>query len=169
MSELDTREQLEKDVYRAADEMEEFTHGEKCINTNKILRWLDRQAAITERECCEKWPGRANVDKLERRLKLAEEQRDRESAGCREYIHKLAELTAERDELQAAIDAMGNGQMYAMYAAMRIERNDLRAEVDELNKHNANQADTIRRLRAEFEAALDDLVRAVEDKRSHPF
>ena len=81
----------------------------------------------------------------------------------------IAELTAERDELQAAIDAMGNGQMYAMYAAMRIERNDLRAEVDELNKHNANQADTTRRLRAQIEAALDDLVRAVEDKRSHPF
>ena len=49
-SECDTREKLEADVYRAADEMEEFTYGEKFINTNKILRWLDRQAAITRKE-----------------------------------------------------------------------------------------------------------------------
>ena len=74
----------------------------------------------------------------------------------------MDELTAERDELQAAIDAIGNGQMYAMYK-------ELRTEVDNLRKRNDNQADTIGRLRAEFDAALDDLARAVEDKRSHPF
>lgn len=133
----DTREQLERCLrgllgLRVDEEPDPTTSG---IYYN-IIGLLDRQAAITERECCEKWPGRANVDKLERRLKLAEEQRDRESAGCREYIHKLAELTDE---------------------------------VDNLRKRNDNQADTIRRLRAEFDAALDDLARAVEDKRSHPF
>jgi hypothetical protein len=47
----DSREKLEADVYRAADEMEKFTYGERFINTHKILRWLDRQAEITKREC----------------------------------------------------------------------------------------------------------------------
>ena len=40
------------------------------------------------------------------------------------------ELTAERDELQAAIDAMGNGQMYAMYRQACEERDALRERLE---------------------------------------
>ena len=79
----DSRERLEADIYRAADEMEKFTHGEQFINVNKILRWLDRQAAITAEETSNAW----------------EEYRD---ATQRE----IAELTAERDELQAKVDEL---------------------------------------------------------------
>lgn len=79
-SETDSREKLEADVYRAADEMEEFTHGEKFINTNKILRWLDRQAAITEREF---WECYANGNQWE----------------AHQYETRCMELTAERDAL----------------------------------------------------------------------
>ena len=104
-----------------------------------VCGWLDRQAAITR--YIERGMHDFILDRLER-------ENDK--------------LTAERDELQAAIDAMGNGQFYAMYEELRVE-------VDNLRKRNDNQADTIGRLRAEFDAALDDLVRAVEDKRSHPF
>ena len=104
-----------------------------------VCGWLDRQAAITR--YIERGMHDFILDRLER-------ENDK--------------LTAERDELQAAIDAMGNGQFYAMYE-------ELRAEVDNLRKRNGNQADTIKRLRAEFDVALDDLARAVEDKRSHPF
>ena len=52
-----------------------------------------------------------------------------------EQANKVQELTAERDELQAAIDAMGNGQFYAMYRRAREERDALAAKVDELNAH----------------------------------
>ena len=47
----DTRERLEADIHHAADEMDRFYCGERFINTHKIIGWLDRQAAITEREC----------------------------------------------------------------------------------------------------------------------
>ena len=46
----DTREKLEADVYRAAEELDAHYNGEKFINTHKIIRWLDRQAAITRAE-----------------------------------------------------------------------------------------------------------------------
>ena len=66
--------------------MEEFTHGEKFINTNKILRWLDRQAAKTEREAFMR--GRASLDD--------------EFAEC---VEEIAELTAERDEWKAKAES----------------------------------------------------------------
>lgn len=88
--ENDSREKLEADVYRAADEMEEFTHGEKFINTNKILRWLNRQAAITAEETSGAW----------------EEYRD---ATQRE----IAELTAQVDELaQQLTNARADCEQY---------------------------------------------------------
>ncbi len=57
----------------------------------------------------------------------------------------------------------------ACRAAQKRKLAELAVEVDNLRKRNDSQAGTIRRLRAEFDAALDDLARAVEDKRSHPF
>ncbi|MBQ9020576.1 MAG: hypothetical protein IJ113_00975 [Eggerthellaceae bacterium] len=59
MTDQDTREKLEEDIRRAADEMEKFTFGERFIDTHKIIRWLDRQAAITEREAIERWDDKA--------------------------------------------------------------------------------------------------------------
>ena len=249
MSEQDTREQLEADVHRAADEMEKFTYGEKFINTNKILRWLDRQAAITRKETLlenqlhnnpyvglvrgKQWERKqssdyycggcsypvtdhdsycpecggalhkasnkpdskfdalktaempetdatkahirdfddtreqleADVDELfryqtlrdalvkhvigllDRQAAITERQcmeratSERvgwDCAECAEGLGKeldarcdplkerIAELTAERDELQAAIDAMNNGQFYAMYREACQERDALK-------------------------------------------
>ena len=73
----DSREKLEADVYKAAEELDNLYNGERFINTRKIIGWLDRQAAITAEETSGAW----------------EEYRD---ATQRE----IAELTAERDELK---------------------------------------------------------------------
>ena len=167
MSEQDTREKLEADIHKWT------TRSWVTVSHEKVIDWLNRQAAITRN--IERRMHDYILDNLERendkliaeRNELKEQLRiEREAAGicngCHYVDGVIAELTAERDELQAAIDAMGNGQFYAMYEEQR-------AEVDNLRKRNDNQADTIKRLRAEFDVALDDLARAVEDKRSHPF
>ena len=146
----DSREQLEDDALDLASRIWHrgcyYGEGNCDIKSaawdeNDVIAMLNRQAAITERELC----GRCSP-----------------YATAKDYMDTIDSLTAERDELQAAIDAMGNGQFYAMYE-------ELRGEVDNLRKRNDNQADTIGRLREKFDAALDDLARAVEDKRSHPF
>lgn len=46
----DSREKLEADVYKAAEDMEMFYNGERFIDTRKIIGWLDRQAAITSHQ-----------------------------------------------------------------------------------------------------------------------
>lgn len=107
---LDTREQLEADVYRAADELDAFYCGERFINTRKIIGWLDRQAAITERELCAKceWPSLAAQPDKEAYDRIAELTAERDGAlekGGR-LFDKCLELTAERNELQAKVDSL---------------------------------------------------------------
>ena len=89
----DTREQLEADINKWWEEEypRDFYTNEDIVRV--VGRWLNRQAAITRKEC-----ERPNWDYCE-------------------TCDALAELTAERDELQAAIDAMNNGQFYGMYEA----------------------------------------------------
>lgn len=64
----------------------------------------------------------AELDACRMRERAAEDYDFREAAQrwARAFEDKCGEvvrLTAERDDLQAAIDAMGNGQFYAMYKA----------------------------------------------------
>ena len=100
----DSREKLEADIYKIADDAERFYYGERFINTNLILRWLDRQAAITAEETSDAW----------------EEYRD---ATQRE----IAELTAERDKLKEL-----NGYHAAQYELASEDCDRLQAQVDEL-------------------------------------
>lgn len=106
----DSREKLEADIHRAADEMEEFTYGEKFINTNKILRWLDRQAAITERELCKQceWPSLAaqpDLESQERIAKLAEQvdelsqQLINARADCEQYRELFSQAITHAHEI----------------------------------------------------------------------
>lgn len=88
----DSREKLEADVYRAADEMDRFYCGEKFIDTRKIIGWLDRQAAITERECRKpNWSYCETCEALEKLTAERERYRDKFSK-CLDYadaIHAL--------------------------------------------------------------------------------
>jgi hypothetical protein len=119
----DSREKLEADVYRAADEMEKFTYGEKFINTNKILRWLDRQEAITEREhpgltisddeSLINWHGKNYL--LQSRVLNAERERDEFSLKLKHEmelnrdnrsahdLERIQELEHERDKAEARV------------------------------------------------------------------
>lgn len=92
----DSREKLEEGVYRAADEMDRFYCGGKFIDTRKIIGWLDRQAAITERECMERatsehvgWDCAECAEGLGREL----------DARCDPLKERIAELQAKVDEL----------------------------------------------------------------------
>ena len=137
MSEQDTREQLEADmreilmgvceeVYTAHPKGTMFDlYGNPDVLEELLgsaIGLLDRQAAITRREC------------------------DRPNWDYCETCDALAELTAERDELQAAIDAMNNGQFYAMYKA-KCE------ECEQLKKVVRTPADSFKSLEIELSMA----------------
>ena len=91
--EQDTREKLEADVVSILRNAANQT----SINTSigDMLRYTVPGSGAA--------PWQLEEDACEALASIAERQ--------------IAELTAERDELQGAIDAMGNGQMYALYKA----------------------------------------------------
>ena len=101
----DTREQLEADILAHYK-----TPEEKLLTVRK---WLDRQAAITER----------------RMAKDYEEQAE-------QLVNDMNAARAERDELQEAIDAMGNGQLYAMYRKACEERDHFKDLVRKQSESN---------------------------------
>ena len=64
-------------------------------------------------------------------------------ATTKDYLDTIDKLTTERDILQAAIDAMENGQFYAMYKA-KCE------ECEQLKKVVRTQADSFKKLEIEL-------------------
>lgn len=72
---------------------------------------------------------------------------DNRTTNCRHCTNMVQQdvdkLTAERDELQAAIGAMGNGQFYSMYKA-KCE------ECEQLKKVVRTQADSFKKLEIEL-------------------
>lgn len=162
----DTREQLEADLNNLC--LDCLGLGWNAANDLKkaIRRLLDRQAAITEREVKERvdfsliaqTADALFPDYQERIAELTaevKEQRQRANDAERgvladewyvardRYEDDIAELTAERDELQAAIDAMNNGQFYAMYKAKCDE-------CEQLKKVARTQAESFKKLECEL-------------------
>lgn len=78
MSEQDTREKLEADVRKTLTDPDDW-HA--WVQYHTALKWLNRQAAITERECHEGIGSRAN-------------------SICDELHKRIAELEAEVDSLR---------------------------------------------------------------------
>lgn len=132
----DSREKLEADVYRAADEMDRFYCGEKFIDTRKIIGWLDRQAAITQHEITERWAE--HLHPIERK--------------CGDLRRKVDELTAERDKLQEL------NEYHALQYELASEDCDrLQAEVDTLKAERV-------KLRSQICKLEDDLVRTSDER-----
>ena len=192
---IDSREKLEADVYRAAEEMEEFTHGEKFINTNKILRWLDRQASITEREVKERvnfslitqtanalFPDyQARVAELQERVDslTAEVEAQRKRANdaergvlseewyvCRDrYEDDIAELTDERDELHEKLKRNAKDYLRTLIH-LTAERDELKERVARFD--SISSLDGIANLLIQFEdltAERDKLREQLADKQ----
>lgn len=191
----DSREKLEADVYKAAEEMEEFTHGEKFINTNKILRWLDRQASITEREVKERvnfslitqtanalFPDyQARVAELQERVDslTAEVEAQRKRANdaergvlseewyvCRDrYEDDIAELTDERDELHEKLKRNAKDYLRTLIH-LTAERDELKERVARFD--SISSLDGIANLLIQFEdltAERDKLREQLADKQ----
>lgn len=137
MSEQDTREQLEADVRRSLG-----------YTVDDVFHWLDRQKAITERYWMQINGANTSANiVLNKRIAELEEEHERivqemVDANTRQ-CERTNELTAERDELQAAIGAMGNGQFYSMYKA-KCE------ECEQLKKVVRTQADSFKKLEIEL-------------------
>ena len=121
--EQDTREKLEGDVRQYANPGD-YKNTLGSYWEKKILSFLDRQAAITTAEC------------------TSEDESFCEACRAAQK-RKIAELTAECDELQAAIDAMNNGQFYSMYKA-KCE------ECEQLKKVVRTQAESFKKLECEL-------------------
>ena len=130
----DSREKLEADIYRAADEMEKFTHGEQFINVNKILRWLDRQAAITAQEYRDNFTGFGLLHDLNESgisVKYLPEER--------RFVfddHALVGYQAQVDSLQAELDEVTTEWSNVIDGWHKAEKrcDELQAEYDELDK-----------------------------------
>lgn len=94
---VDTRELLEAEIrseYNGAIEHE----------ADEIIGWLDRQAAITERQCMERaTTERVGWDCAECAEGLGKEL----DARCDPLKERIAELTAERDQLKAELETYG--------------------------------------------------------------
>lgn len=174
---MDTRELLEADV------RSEY-YGGIAHEAEEIIGWLDRQAAITERELCTKcdWPSiatspdfgmMARISEQDRRIVELTEERDELLEKLDDAEHTIggmedlnAELTAQLDELQAAVDAMGYGQFWAIHREACKERDALRhhkekvwcdcdccgwqAERERMQRVIRTQAESFRKLEAEL-------------------
>lgn len=97
---IDTREKLEADICSKLNDMARYSWRTDGIY-RQAIEWLDRQAAITEREICEQceWPTLAALPD-------------------RSAYNRIAELERERDELQAKLD--GKEQLERDSAYMRL-------------------------------------------------
>lgn len=169
VAQADSREKLEADVYQAAEEMEEFTHGEKFINTNKILRWLDRQAAITERECREYPCNNISCSIALGNQNLIAENR---------MLHKQVDsLTAERDELRDIIDHMPKTEAECeacqdahdrLMFNCKVDMDKLRDELKHKQLVIDRQRDSFAKMEREYRELQDvcgELERTVENLR----
>lgn len=112
--ESDTRDQLEVDMIK-------LCHMD-MLQARPFFELLDRQAAITERELCARCTPYATT---------------------KDYLDTIDKLTTERDNLQAAIDAMNNGQFYSMYKAKCDE-------CERLKKVARTQAESFKKLECEL-------------------
>lgn len=105
--EQDTREKLEADV-------REWCESSGAVfpqaRANTVVEWLDRQAAITERDVLgREWNYKDTCDSLQEQVdeyaeKVDELEADRRNWQDGYYLAKLTELEAERDELQERVD-----------------------------------------------------------------
>lgn len=142
----DSREKLEADVY---------SHIAISITPNKendgvlapyatVLEWLDRQAAITERDLCRQcsWPSLAA-------------QPDCESQGrIVALTAKVDELTAERDALTNAINELQKKQPYCYNPEQPMDTlNTIGRYIDELT--------------AERDALADDLLTCNKEREQY--
>lgn len=108
----DTREQLEADVHRAIFQWgwdSEWSRNEHRINECVVRSWLNRQAAITERECREQPCNNISCSIALGNQNLIAENRE---------LHKHVDnLTAERDKLQCERNAAISRASYIESAA----------------------------------------------------
>lgn len=130
----DSREKLEADAIQLAQNIwhqgQNYANGVREIRhiawqERDIIELLDRQAAITERELCKQcdWPSLAAQPDLE-------------------LQERIAELTAQVDELQTRLEAQINETacQSADYVAEQRLAIELQAQVDELQAERDNLA-----------------------------
>lgn len=119
----DTREKLEADVRR---KQREWSQSPCALDTNfyEVIGWLDRQAAITERECMERTTSeRIGFDCAECAEGLGREL----EARCYHLKARIAELRAERDEWKTKCET----REFA-YKQADAERKRYSEQIDEL-------------------------------------
>ena len=139
----DSRERLEADVRNF---VEKSGWLYPMAGTRIVLEWLDRQAAITEREYGERMASEAMCSNV---CAVVCEQRGR----IAELQVKVDTLTAERDELK--------GQVFTL----KVECDDLTSTCDDLENELYNAKAERERYRSKFGKCLDyaDAIHALMD------
>ena len=133
----DTREALENDAVLYCDH---FTCTHQRFNEAKLIALLDRQAAITEREC-----------------------REYEDALREQHHNRISELKRERDDLKAQVDEIlaGDKATDAINAELAAKVKDLENQVEVWMDAAGNAHDMWEKAdsrRVEVERECDSLV-----------
>ena len=131
---LDTREKLEADVRQYANPGD-YKNTLGASWEKKMLSFLDRQAAITEREQTDKWQHLAFGNELLEADKMALQdsvdeltaERDTLQGALDIAVQNESKLEAERDELREALDACGTGTMYELWRSDNAQLEAFRA------------------------------------------
>lgn len=132
----DTREQLEADAMFDAKML--WNSADECISV--IRGWLDRQAAITERKCMKQATTRyIGWDCAECAEGLGKEL----DARCDPLKERIAELTAERDQLSRDLDAE-----HALVVQFECDNEKLRDTCNTLRASVAGLKMTVERFKA---------------------
>lgn len=145
MSEQDTREQLEAWAHEEIAEKWAQSDREVTMIMDDLLDMLDRQAAITTAYCTSEDESWCEACRAAQKRKLAEltAERDKWRARAEQVQESYLDAKDSRDNLQAAIDAMNNGQFYSMYKA-KCE------ECEQLKKAARTQAESFKKLECEL-------------------
>ena len=165
----DTREKLEADVYdgfRALDELEQV----RDIWRSRVHGWLDRQAAITERDVNVKnnanwarWCKELGIECTAERAGEQFRQMDRHirelTAECDEQQRSAGKLEAELRDVKEHADRqrVRISELEMLHIGMKAQRDALQEKVDELELRERCASDYDYRQASErWEEAYED-------------
>lgn len=101
-----TREKLEADVRGkvVCSPMVDKDEGALVASVREVIGWLDRQAAITERECIDRWDAKATLEIAELRAKVDEltDERDELLEQVERYAEEAANFEQQLADMESA-------------------------------------------------------------------
>lgn len=161
----DTREKLEAEML---DDIEHFVNGEWVVTHETIADWLDRQAAITEREREQHWleiVGASANCNLELTNQIAELQAQLDEAKAKPDCD-CCEWQEENAKLRSQVEMLVSDGLLAAYLRHCERIDELQEQLDKLSSdelHWRSEADFWKRKYELIAKAVNDVARNYVD------